>query len=231
MRLLATLRSFLAAFVLRRRIDRDLEQELSFHVDERARDLMARGLSPADAARRARTELGDSARWRVEAREARGLRLVDELAIDGRIAVTAVVRSPAHSLAAIAVIAIGLTAMTQMAAELNAAFWRKLPVRSPESLRMLVWSSPRTGFLNTPAFAGPHVDGAPTYSSFSYPVYKAIRDDVRPFSDVACWMDPGETLPVVMGDLGLGSVQFVSGNSLSMLGVPTNPGPRARTRG
>ena len=32
-------------------------------------------------------------------------------------------------------------------------------------------------------------------------------------------MDPGETLPVVMGDLGLGSVYFVSGNFFSTLGV------------
>ena len=155
----------------------------------------------------------------MEAREARGLRLIDELTIDFQVAFRWVTRSPAHSMAAIVVIAIAMTATTHLTAQLNAAFWRTLPVRSAESLRLFVWASPRTGFLNTPAFPGPVLNSRPTFASFSYPVYRAIQDEARPFSDVACWMDPGETLPVVMGDLGLGSVYFVSGNFFSTLGV------------
>src|SRR5262249_730017 len=44
------------------------------------------------------------------------------------------------------------------------------------------------------------------------------------FSDLACWMDPGEVLPVVMGAFGFGSVQFVSGNYFQTLGVNAHLG-------
>jgi hypothetical protein len=62
--------------------------------------------------------------------------------IDLRIAITAVLRSPAHGVAAIAVIAMGLTPTTPMAAELNAAF-RSVGLRSKASNRSAVTSGTR----------------------------------------------------------------------------------------
>ena len=42
-----------------KRIDADVDSELDFHLESRIADLVALGLSPADAAARARAEFGD----------------------------------------------------------------------------------------------------------------------------------------------------------------------------
>jgi predicted permease len=78
------------------------------------------------------------------------------------------------------------------------------------------------------------VNGADTFGSFAYPVYAAMRDNATGFSDLACWLDLGEARPVVLGELGFGVVQFVSGNFFRTVGVrahvgrtiePTDDGP------
>ncbi len=212
--------SFVAALIRPKRAQRDLDSELTFHVESRMQDLIAEGHPPSEAARRARAELGDPARWQVDAREARGLRWLDELAVDVRIARRLATRNAAFTATAIVTLAVGIGATTAIFSELNAVLWRRLPVHNPEELRTLVWTSPQTGFLNTPAFQGPRLQGAETFASYSYPVYKAMRDaSSGSFSDLACWMEPGELLPVVMGDLGFGAVQFVSGNYFRALGI------------
>ena len=219
-RLMTRLRSFVAALIRPKRAQHDLDSELAFHVESRVQDLIAEGHPPSEAARRARAELGDPARWRVDAREARGLQWLDELAVDVRVARRLATRNAGFTATAIVTLAVGIGATTAIFSELNAVLWRRLPVHNPEELRTLVWTSPQTGFLNTPAFQGPRLQGAETFASYSYPVYKAMRDATSgSFSDLACWMEPGELLPVVMGDLGFGAVQFVSGNYFRALGI------------
>ena len=48
----------LRAWLLRRSLNRELQKELQFHIDEHAHDLVASGLSPDEAKRRACIELG-----------------------------------------------------------------------------------------------------------------------------------------------------------------------------
>jgi hypothetical protein len=65
--LLYLLRSRLIAFLHRRRLERDLEDELSFHVSMREEQLRAAKAPDAFAA--ARRGFGSLARWREECRE------------------------------------------------------------------------------------------------------------------------------------------------------------------
>ena len=60
------LRSFLGALFRTRRLERDIDADLRFHVAERADDSVSRGMRRADAERRARLELGDPAKWTEE---------------------------------------------------------------------------------------------------------------------------------------------------------------------
>ena len=73
MTLLARLRSFMAALVRGRTIERDMEDEWRFHVEARADALAAEGVPRDEAVRRARAEFGDPLRWKEGGREARGL--------------------------------------------------------------------------------------------------------------------------------------------------------------
>ena len=217
---LARARSFLLALFRPRRMERDVDEELAFHVDARMRDLIAAGQAPAAARRQAQAELGDAVRWKEDARQVRGVHWIDELGTDVRVALRMLAKSPGFTVTVLITLAIGIGATTAIFSQVNAIFWRTLPVHNPGELRTLVWTSPQRGFLNTAAFPGPHLPAGESFASYSYPVYKSMRDLTgASFSDLACWMEPGELLPVVMGELGFGSVQFVSGNYFRTLGV------------
>ena len=53
----SSLTSFLRALFLRSRMERDVDEELRFHLEARRDDLIAAGMNPDAATRRAREEL------------------------------------------------------------------------------------------------------------------------------------------------------------------------------
>src|SRR4029078_9498947 len=67
--------------------------------------------------------------------------------------------------------------------------------------------------------AGPSLGGLETFGSFSYPTYQGMRYETKSFSQLGCWAALGEARPVVMRDVGFGTVHFVSGNYFDTLGV------------
>jgi predicted permease len=145
---------------------------------------------------------------------------IEALRHDVRYAARTLFKSPAFTITVIVTLALGVAASTTMFGQLNALFWKPLPVGRPADLRMLAWSSRRPTFVAMPnVAAGPHLPGGDTYGSFSYPAYVAMRDGARDAIDLACWADLGETRPVVMRDVGFGSIHFVSGNYFDVLAV------------
>lgn len=72
MSILARLRSFLSALVMRRRVEREMDEEWQFHLDARVDALAEAGMPRGEAERMARTEFGDRLRWKEQGREARG---------------------------------------------------------------------------------------------------------------------------------------------------------------
>jgi predicted permease len=76
-RLIARTRSFWRG--MRRTGDADMLEEFRLHVELRAADLIRSGVPPVEAFRRARVEFGSREHYRHEARQARGLRVFDDL--------------------------------------------------------------------------------------------------------------------------------------------------------
>ena len=144
---------------------------------------------------------------------------------DVRYAVRMLVKSPSFTIVAVVTLAITIGANAAIFSQVNAVFWKSLPVSNPEELRTLAWTSANSGFVGgNNALAGPILEVGQTFNSFSYPAYVTMRDEVDSFFDLACWLDPGENRPVVFENLGLGTVHFVSGNYFSTLGVPAKLG-------
>jgi putative ABC transport system permease protein len=131
-RLLRSLRSALAVALRRQRFEDGVSEELRFHIDAYAEDLVQRGMSPADALRRARLELGSTEALKEELRAARGQRLLDELIQDLRYAARRLQRGRAPAVAA--VLALGVGVNLAVFSVIQASLLRPLPHPAPDRL-------------------------------------------------------------------------------------------------
>src|SRR4051794_7357478 len=153
---LAALRSFGRSSLFRSRMEHDMDREMRFHLDVRADDLQRGGLSRAEAERQARAEFGDVVRWKEAGRDARGLRLVDDLGADLRYALRILRRAPGFRAAAVVSLALRLRASTAIFGGLYLPLLKPLPVRDPSQLVHVTTAGERgpagSGSSNVPWF-------------------------------------------------------------------------------
>ena len=106
--MLARARLWLRSLVLRRRLEREMQEEMAQHLDRAARRLVARGLAPDDARRQARLEFGPVPFLQERARDARGGRWVDDVVADLRFGRRHLARAPLTTAVMFAVLAVGI---------------------------------------------------------------------------------------------------------------------------
>jgi len=83
-RMVSKLRSWGRAVTQRKRLELEMDAELSQHLERLTVDLIRTGYSPAEASRRARIELGPTLVHKEEMRAELGLRWWDALGADVR---------------------------------------------------------------------------------------------------------------------------------------------------
>ena len=110
----------LAYLFNRRRLDRELADEMAFHREMSALE----GGGP----------VGNVTRLREEAHAAWGWTWLDRLAQDLRYSARTLFRSPLFSLAALTMLAVGIGVNVAAFGFINAAFLKPLPVRDPDTL-------------------------------------------------------------------------------------------------
>jgi len=128
MRWLTDLRFRLRALFGRDAMDRELDEEIAFHIDMEARKLEADGLSPKEALRRARVAFGGEERFKERARDAWGVGLLNDLRGDVRFATRQLVEHPAFSALAALTLALGIGGTVALFSVVNGLMLRPLPV-------------------------------------------------------------------------------------------------------
>ena len=135
----ARLRSFIAGLFHRPDVESGMSDEIRFHIEARAKDLIGEGVEPREAMRKARLEFGSIDKYKEEVRGARGLRLLDELIGDIRYALRMLRKTPVFTFAAVATLALGIAANSLVFGLVNEVFLKKLPVAHADELIQFDW--------------------------------------------------------------------------------------------
>ncbi len=200
-RMTARLRSVMNALFRRDRFEDAMSEELRFHLDAYAADLERAGVPPAEAQRRARMAFGNIDVVKQDARQSRGLRLIDETWQDLRYSIRLMRKTPAFTAAAVLSLGLGIGANTAIFSLIDAVLLRTLPVENPHELFFLAHDSAEV----------------PSTSS-NYPLYERYRE-AQVFSGVTAYrtlllkVHAGESIELVPG-------QYVSGNYHEIVQAP-----------
>ena len=143
--MLERLRSLFRAFMHRRDFEAGMTEELSFHIEQYTEELIQSGLSPSEAARRARIEFGGLNSIEGDCREARGLHLFDELGRQLRYAWRLLRKTPGFTITALLTLAVCLGANLTIFAVINSVLLRPLPFPEADRLVTVFNTYPRAG--------------------------------------------------------------------------------------
>src|SRR4051812_27841850 len=104
------LRSLTRVLRARNQFEQEMSEELRFHIEQYTNELIEKGLSPDEAARRANIEFGGMNSVQEDCREARGLQVFDTISRQLRHAFRALVKTPKFTVTALLTLAICLGA-------------------------------------------------------------------------------------------------------------------------
>ena len=115
-------------------VEKRLDSELHFHLEQQIADYIASGLSPEEAHRRASLEFGGVERFKEECRETRWENRLELLLHDLQFAFRGLRKNPRFALAAILALALGIGASTAMFSVIYNALVAPFPYKDQRRL-------------------------------------------------------------------------------------------------
>jgi predicted permease len=187
--------------------ERDLEDELEFHLQMEAEDHMRRGMSSAEARAAALRRFGSRARMKEIYRDTRGLPMMELLWQDLRFGVRVLRRNPGSTFLAILCLTVGISATTVIFSWIEGVLLRPFPVVAHQERLMAVAGTYRG------------VAGAPGNSTdVSWPDLQDLQKNCKLAEAFIVDRITGVTLTIGdRADRTIGSV--VSSNYFDALGV------------
>lgn len=136
------LRSRLRALFSRKRFERELDDELRFHVEMETEARLRGGAGASEARRGARVAFGGEDSVRESVREARGLSWLDDLRMDARYAARSLWRNRLFAIVAVVTLGLGIGAATAVYSVVDGVLLRPLPFAQADRL-VMVWEHDR----------------------------------------------------------------------------------------
>jgi predicted permease len=195
MRWLDILRMRLRSLFQRDSVERELDEELRFHLGLQIQQNIAAGMQPAEARYAALRQFGHPTQRQEECRDARGTRMIENFFEDLRYALRGLRRDRFLVFSATATLAICIGANTTVFSMADSILIRPLPYPGADRID---WISERSGPVQEDVATAPD--------------YYRLRDQNRIFDDVAAFMTStanrtGVERPEQL-DVALASVSF-----------------------
>jgi len=190
------------------RIDRDLDDEIHFHIEERARELMAEGRSRDEAVRQAERKFGNRLQLREQSRDVKMLPWLDSAITDASLGVRMMRKNAVATATTLVSLSLALGACAAAFSLLDALVFRPLPVRQPDQLV----------YLSFPTY----VPERPESETFNDPTFVRLRDAGREYVDLFAMSTQVIRTAQFEGATGAREpirTQHVSGDAFERLGV------------
>jgi predicted permease len=184
------------------RFDRELEEEMRFHLEMKAEENLTAGISPEESQYAAQRQFGNQTLLWEESRDMWAVRSIETLFQDLRYGARMLLKNKGFTVVTILSLALGIGANTAIFSLIDAVLLKALSIERPEQLYFI-------------SSAGVRSDG----NAPPYPCYERFRDGNRSFIGLAAFSTINPKLKID-GQLEEVRGQHVSGNYFSLLGVP-----------
>jgi len=186
-------------------VERELAEELQYHVEQQTAEFIQRGMTPERARAAALRAIGGLEFQKEVVRDTRGTRGLEDLWRDVVVAARSLRRAPGFTAAVVLTLALGIGANTAMFTLLRGTLLKPLPHREGEQLLYLRQSAPGAGQADV---------------SFSIPELTDYRAASR---TIASFAEFSSSLPFTMvgrdGEPARIRAGIVSGNFFNVIGL------------
>jgi putative ABC transport system permease protein len=198
------LRALCNSLFHRDQLNHDLDEELGAYVDLVSAEKVRSGMSPEEAYRATRREMGGVDQVRQRVRDIRAGAWLEQFVQDLRYTIRALIKNPAFTLVAIATLALGIGANAAIFSVVDAVLLRPLPYSNPGQLVDMSEDQSKAG-----------ISGA----GISWPAFTLLHDHNRSFSGIVGLAIHALTL-TGQGEPADVSTVAVTPDFFSLFGVP-----------